>query len=168
MRPGPLRGDTERGYNTVLGGPSRSRLFGLREMREESCRSVRVVPIKFSVMSFDSVGRDGERLASAEQAIGPYLRAIRRHWKLVVAVTLLAGVIAGYTASHGGKTYQASSSILVSPLPEGQSSTLGIDTVVDTGDPARTIQTAAALIDTQQAAQAAAKILRHRGQAGEG
>ena len=110
-------------------------------------------------MSFDSAGRDGERLASAEQAIGPYLRAIRRHWKLVLVVTLLAGVIAGYTASHGGKTYQASSSILVSPLPEGQSSTLGIGTVVDTGDPARTIQTAAALIDTQQAAQAAAKIL---------
>ena len=110
-------------------------------------------------MAFDSVGRDGERHASAEQAIGPYLRAIRRHWILVAVVTVLAGVIAGYTASHGGKTYQASSSILVSPLPEGQSSTLGIGTVVDTGDPARTIQTAAALIDTQQAAQAAAKIL---------
>ena len=77
----------------------------------------------------------------------------------MAVVTVLAGVIAGYTASHGGKTYQASSSILVSPLPEGQSSTLGIGTVVDTGDPARTIQTAAALIDTQQAAQAAAKIL---------
>ena len=47
----------------------------------------------------------------------------------------------------------------MSPLPEGQSSTLGIGTVVDTGDPARTIQTAAALIDTQQAAQAAAQTL---------
>ena len=110
-------------------------------------------------MAFDSVGRDGERPGSAEQAIGPYLRAIRRHWILVAVVTVLAGVIAGITASHGGKTYQASSSILVSPLPEGQSSTLGIGTVVDTGDPARTIQTAAALIDTQQAAQAAAQKL---------
>jgi Mrp family chromosome partitioning ATPase/capsular polysaccharide biosynthesis protein len=110
-------------------------------------------------MSFDSVGRDGERLASAEQAVGPYLRAIRRHWVLVTVITLLAGLIAGITATRGGKTYQATSSILVSPLPEGQSSTLGIGTVVDTGDPARTIQTAAALIDTQQAAQAAAKTL---------
>lgn len=110
-------------------------------------------------MAFDSVGRDGERLASAEQAIGPYLRAIRRHWILVLVVTLLAGLIAGITATRGGKTYQATSSILVSPLPEGQSSTLGIGTVVDTGDPARTIQTAAALIDTQQAAQIAAQTL---------
>jgi Mrp family chromosome partitioning ATPase/capsular polysaccharide biosynthesis protein len=110
-------------------------------------------------MAFDSVGRDSERLASAEQAIGPYLRAIRRHWILVTVITLLAGVIAGYTASHGGKTYQATSSILVSPLPEGQSSTLGIGTVVDTGDPARTIQTAAALIDTEQAAQVTAQSL---------
>ena len=110
-------------------------------------------------MAFESVGRDGERHASAEQAIGPYMRAILRHWILVVVVTLLAGLIAGVTAAGGGKTYQASSSILVSPLPEGQSSTLGIGTVVDTGDPARTIQTAAALIDTQQAAQAAAQTL---------
>jgi Mrp family chromosome partitioning ATPase len=112
-------------------------------------------------MAFDSVGRDGERLASAEQAIGPYLRAIRRHWILVTVITLLAGLIAGITATRGGKTYQATSSILVSPLPEGQSSTLGIGTVVDTGDPARTIQTAAALIDTQQAAQVAARNLGH-------
>jgi Mrp family chromosome partitioning ATPase len=112
-------------------------------------------------MALDSVGRDGERLASAEQAIGPYLRAIRRHWILVTVITLLAGLIAGVTATRGGKTYQATSSILVSPLPEGQSSTLGIGTVVDTGDPARTIQTAAALIDTQQAAQVAARNLGH-------
>ncbi|MGZ4187897.1 MAG: P-loop NTPase [Solirubrobacteraceae bacterium] len=117
-------------------------------------------------MAFDSVGRDGERLASAEQAIGPYLRAIRRHWILVTVITLLAGLIAGITATRGGKTYQATSSILVSPLPEGQSSTLGIGTVVDTGDPARTVQTAAALIDTQQAAQVAAKTLGHGWTAG--
>jgi Mrp family chromosome partitioning ATPase len=110
-------------------------------------------------MALDSVGRDDERLASAEQAIGPYLRAIRRHWILVAVITLLAGLIAGITATSGGNTYQATSSILVSPLPEGQSSTLGIGTVVDTGDPARTIQTAAALIDTQQAAQRAAHTL---------
>ena len=117
-------------------------------------------------MAFDSVGRDGERLASAEQAIGPYLRAVRRHWILVAVITVLAGVIAGVTVSRGGKTYQATSSILVSPLPEGQTSTLGIGTVVDTGDPARTIQTAAALIDTEQAAQIAATTLGHGWTAG--
>lgn len=117
-------------------------------------------------MGFDSVGTDGERLASAEQAIGPYLRAIRRHWILVTVITVLAGLIAAYTVSRGGKTYQATSSILVSPLPEGQSSTLGIGTVVDTGDPARTVQTAAALIDTPQAAQATASALGHGWTAG--
>ncbi|HEX4672103.1 MAG TPA: P-loop NTPase [Solirubrobacteraceae bacterium] len=117
-------------------------------------------------MASESVGRDGERLASAEQAIGPYLRAIRRHWILVAVITVLAGLVAGITATRGGSTYQASSSILVTPLPEGQSSTLGIGTVVDTGDPARTIQTAAALIDTQQAAQVAAQTLGHGWTAG--
>jgi Mrp family chromosome partitioning ATPase len=110
-------------------------------------------------MALDVVGRDNERLASAEQAVGPYFRAIRRHWILVAVVTVLAGLIAAYTVSRGGKTYQATASILVSPLPAGATSTLGIGTVVDTGDPARTIQTAAALIDTQQAAQATARAL---------
>jgi Mrp family chromosome partitioning ATPase len=110
-------------------------------------------------MPYDSVGRDSERLASAEQAVGPYLRAIRRHWILVAVVTVLAGVIAGYTAHKSGKTYQTSASILVSPLPEGSAGTLGIGTVVDSGDPARTVQTAAALIDTEQAAAATAKQL---------
>jgi Mrp family chromosome partitioning ATPase len=68
-------------------------------------------------------------------------------------------VIAAYTVHKSGKTYQASASILVSPLPEGSSGTLGIGTVVDSGDPARTIQTAAALIDTDQAAAATARQL---------
>lgn len=107
-------------------------------------------------MPYDDVGRDSERLASAEQAVGPYLRAIRRHWILVAVVTVLAGLIAGYTAHESGKTYQTSASILVSPLPEGSAGTLGIGTVVDSGDPARTVQTAAALIDTEQAAAATA------------
>src|SRR5262249_18867045 len=38
---------------------------------------------------------------------------------------------------------------------------------VDTGDPARTIQTAAALVDTQQASQAAARSLGHGWTSGE-
>jgi Mrp family chromosome partitioning ATPase len=112
-------------------------------------------------MASNAVSTDSERLASAEQAIGPYLRAIRRHWILVAVITLLAGLIAAYTVSRSSKTYQTSASILVSPLPEGSSGTLGIGTVVDTGDPARTIQTAAALVDTQSAAQGAARTLGH-------
>lgn len=112
-------------------------------------------------MSFNAVGTDHDRLGSAEQAVGPYLRAVRRHWILVAVVTVVAGLIAGITVHRAGKTYQANASILVSPLPEGSAGTLGIGTVVDTGDPARTIQTAAALVDTEQSAQGAARTLGH-------
>jgi Mrp family chromosome partitioning ATPase/capsular polysaccharide biosynthesis protein len=99
--------------------------------------------------------------ASAEQAVGPYLRAVRRHWKVVVAVTLLCGLIAAFTLSRVGSNYQSSASILVTPIPAGNSSFVGIGTVVDTSDPARTVQTAAALIDTPEAAALAAKKLGH-------
>lgn len=107
-------------------------------------------------MASDVAGGDSLSLAFAEQAIGPYLRAIRRHWFLILAVTLIAGGVAAYSASKAGQTYQANASILVTPLPEGSSAVLGIGTVVDTGDPGQDVQTAAALIDSGEAAAATA------------
>jgi Mrp family chromosome partitioning ATPase/capsular polysaccharide biosynthesis protein len=73
-----------------------------------------------------------------------------------MAVTLVAGVIAIVSVSRAGQTYQASASILVTPLPVGSSAVLGIGTVVDTGNPGQDVQTAAALIDSQEAGAAAA------------
>jgi Mrp family chromosome partitioning ATPase/capsular polysaccharide biosynthesis protein len=108
---------------------------------------------------FEIAGGDHGRSGSAEQPIGPYLRAVRRHWFLVAVVALLAAGAAVFTVSRAGRSYQASASILVTPLPQGSSSFLGIGTVVDTGDPARTVQTAAALIDTPDAAALAAREL---------
>jgi Mrp family chromosome partitioning ATPase/capsular polysaccharide biosynthesis protein len=103
---------------------------------------------------------DGELgFSGPSQAIGPYLQAVKRHWRLVALITVIAVVIAGRTAERAGQTYSATASILVTPLPEGDSGFVGIGTVVDTGDPARTIQTAAALIDTPEAARRAAALL---------
>jgi Mrp family chromosome partitioning ATPase/capsular polysaccharide biosynthesis protein len=107
-------------------------------------------------MASDVAGSDSLSLAFAEQAIGPYLRAIRRHWILIAAVTVIAAVVAAYSVSSAGETYQASASILITPLPEGSSAVLGIGTVVDTGNPGQDIQTAAALVDSPEAAAGAA------------
>jgi len=96
---------------------------------------------------------------SAEQAVGPYLRAVQRHWRLVALVTVIAGLVAGFTVYRISQTFQASASVLINPVPAGDSTFLGIGTVVDTGDPARTVQTAAALIDTPEAALGAARRL---------
>jgi Mrp family chromosome partitioning ATPase/capsular polysaccharide biosynthesis protein len=103
------------------------------------------------------VGGDTAFSVSAEQAVGPYLRAVRLHWRLVALLSVIAVLVAGVTIWRIGSTYSTTASILVTPLPEGDS--LGIGTVVDTGDPGQAVQTAAALIDTHDAAKAAAKQL---------
>ena len=92
-------------------------------------------------------------------ALGPYLNAVRRHWRLVLCVTVLAVLIAGTTLVRSGQSYSATASILVTPLPEGDAGFVGIGTVVDSGDPARAVQTAAALVDTPDAAARAAQSL---------
>jgi Mrp family chromosome partitioning ATPase/carbon monoxide dehydrogenase subunit G len=107
----------------------------------------------------DAVG--SSQVSQASQAIGPYLRSVRRHWVLVLIVTLLAGAVAGFTLYRSNPSYQANASILVTPLPEGDPNFLGIGVVLDTGDPARTVQTAAALVDSTQAAAATAKAMGH-------
>lgn len=110
-------------------------------------------------MASDAFAGDSAPAASAEQAIGPYFRAVLRHWRVVVAITLIALGVAAITLSRAGQSYQASASILVSPLTQTNSGVLGIGTVVSTGDPARDVQTAAALIDTPEAAADAARLL---------
>ena len=92
-------------------------------------------------------------------ALGPYLNAVRRHWRLVLSVTVLAVLIAGITLERSSQSYSATASILVTPLPEGDSGFVGIGTIVDSGDPARAVQTAAALVNTPDAAARAAQAL---------
>jgi Mrp family chromosome partitioning ATPase/uncharacterized protein involved in exopolysaccharide biosynthesis len=110
---------------------------------------------------FDS-GRLDPSQDSAQQAFAPYLRAVKRHWMLIAALTLLAGAAALVTVARSHPSYQATASILVTPLPEGDPNFLGIGVVLDTGDPARTVQTAAALVQSPGAAALTAqKLGRH-------
>lgn len=109
----------------------------------------------YSNVSTPEAGSDG----GGKEAVGPYLRAVRRHWVVVLAVTLLTAAVATATVVHSGHTYSASASVLISPLPDTDPAWIGIGTVVDTGDPARTLQTAVALIDSEQAASAAARAM---------
>lgn len=99
---------------------------------------------------------EADRGFVAEEAAGPYLRALARHWVLVAAVTVVTVFVALVTVVRNGHSYQASASVLVSPLSEADPTFIGTGVVLDTGDPARTVQTAAALIDSPQAASAAA------------
>jgi len=96
-----------------------------------------------------------------EQPLGPYLRALRRNWLLVLAVTLLTAAVADATILRSGQTYQASATILVSPLPQGDADFVNTGVVLETGEPPRTVQTAAALIDSVPAAQRTAEAMGH-------
>jgi capsular exopolysaccharide synthesis family protein len=91
------------------------------------------------------------------QALGPYLRAIRRHWVIVIAVTLIAAIVASLTFLRSEPSYQASASVLVSPLPQGDADFVNTGVVLETGEPPRTVQTAAALVDSVPAAQRTAE-----------
>jgi capsular exopolysaccharide synthesis family protein len=95
-----------------------------------------------------------------EGALEPYLRALRAHWKLVLAVTLasLVGSIAWVVARS--PDYEASAKLLVSPLAQDDATFEGIDVLrTDVTDSTRTLQTAATLVDSPDAAERAATAL---------
>lgn len=94
--------------------------------------------------------------AKAEEAAGTYLRAIARYWLFILLSVLLAVGAGLYTLSKTGHTYEASASILVSPLAAADPTFTGTGVVIDTGEPARTVQTAAALLNSPRASAAAA------------
>jgi Mrp family chromosome partitioning ATPase/DNA-binding winged helix-turn-helix (wHTH) protein len=97
--------------------------------------------------------------ASDESAVAlrPYVRAIRAR-SLVVALTTIAalGVAAALLATRE-PTYTSTAQMLVTPLPQDDRAFLGTTLLRDSGDPTRTVQTAAALVDSPLAAQRAAR-----------
>jgi capsular exopolysaccharide synthesis family protein len=96
-------------------------------------------------------------LEHGDGALGPYLRAIRARRVLVACVTLLAAAVAVAFLAVRTPSYQAETQLLVTPLPQDDRTFLGIELLRDSGDPTRTVQTAAALIESPQAAAATAR-----------
>ena len=87
-----------------------------------------------------------------DSALGQYVQAVRGHWKLVLLVTLAALIASALWAQSRPDRYEATAQMFVQPLPNDDTSFLGLPYIRDTGDPPRTLQTAAALIDSQRAA----------------
>jgi succinoglycan biosynthesis transport protein ExoP len=99
------------------------------------------------------------RQRAPEFALNPYLRALRSH-SVVFVVTVLATVVAAiaWTAMRS-TTYEASARILVSPVTADDRTFVGVQVVRDTGDPTRTVQTAATLVESREAAERTAQLL---------
>ena len=97
---------------------------------------------------------------TAEPALGPYLRALRAHRLLVVLTTVGFVVLALLWLAVGrNPSYEATANLLVTPLPQDDQTFRGLQLLRDSGDPTRTVQTAASLVESPEAARRTAKIL---------
>ncbi len=95
----------------------------------------------------------------AEGALGPYLRAIRAH-KLLVFFTIAAFTALGAAyALTRTRDYTATAHLLVTPISQDDQNFIGLPVIRDSGDPTRTVQTAASVIDSQEAAALTARRL---------
>jgi Mrp family chromosome partitioning ATPase len=99
------------------------------------------------------------RALGHEGALGPSLTAVGAHKVLVAAVTLVTLLAALAWLGVRTPQYVASSELLVTPLSQQDETFRGLQVLRETGDPTRTMQTAAALIESRGAAQATARIL---------
>jgi len=76
---------------------------------------------------------------------------------LLVTLAALGGAIAYLTLRPA--RYEATAQMLVTPLPQDDQNFLGLEVLRDSGDPTRTVQTAATLIETREAADRTARKL---------
>jgi capsular exopolysaccharide synthesis family protein len=106
-------------------------------------------------------GGPRSRADVGDSALSSYLRAIRSHVPLVIAVMIATLLVALAWGQLRTPTYEASAQMLITPLAGDDTAFIGMPYVRDTGDPPRTLQTAATLVDSPRAAQLAASRLGH-------
>jgi Mrp family chromosome partitioning ATPase/capsular polysaccharide biosynthesis protein len=88
-----------------------------------------------------------------------YLHTLIEHWWLVaLCVVVCVGATAVYVAQAPRK-YRATSEMLISPVPAGTSTLVGLPVLFSSGDPTRDVLTASSLITTPQVALVAANML---------
>jgi tyrosine-protein kinase len=92
-------------------------------------------------------------------ALGPYIRAVRAHRLVFVLVVLAALLGSGAWLTLKARDYEATARLLVTPLPQDDHDFLGFELLRDSGDPTRTVQTAATLVESRPAAARTAAIL---------
>jgi Mrp family chromosome partitioning ATPase/capsular polysaccharide biosynthesis protein len=107
----------------------------------------------------NTFGEQSVAPGSRDGALPAYFAAIRAHPLIVVLVTLTAvAASVGFLLVRSPR-YEATADILVNPLPRETQVFLGLPLIRDAGDPARTAQTAASLIESRAAADLTAQRL---------
>ena len=94
-----------------------------------------------------------------EGALSSYLSAIRAHPWVVGLATLAAVLGSLLLLATRDAEYEATADLLVDPLPLVDETFRGLSLIRDTGDPVRTVQTAASLVESPAIAEDAAEKL---------
>ncbi len=81
-----------------------------------------------------------------------FLSAIRAHRVVVLVITLAAVFASLVFLIARSPDYEATAELLVQPIPADDQTFLGLPLLRDTGDPVRTMQTAASLVESPVAA----------------
>src|SRR5688500_5018933 len=92
---------------------------------------------------FDDDGRQGS---------ARYLRALREHWLLIAALVVLSVSAAIAYSVTADRRYEAGADILVTPVQSGDETFIGIAVLREAGVQARSVLTAARLLQTPQIA----------------
>ena len=99
----------------------------------------------------------------AEQpSLRRYLDTLKEHWLFIVlSVVLCTGAAAAY-AFNATPVYEAHADMLITPVPDDQTTVLGLGLIRRASDPTRDVTTAARLIRNVEVARAVAQDLRAR------
>ena len=94
-----------------------------------------------------------------ESALTPYIRAIQAHRVLFIVIVIVTVAAATIWTESSTTEYESTAKVLVTPISIDNQGFLGFDLLRESGDPTRTVQTAAALLETEEAAEATAEKL---------
>ena len=104
-----------------------------------------------------TVGQTRDAPERPEGALGPYLRAVGSNGLLVVVLTLATVAASCAWLLLRPTTYEATAKLLVAPVAQDDTTFLGIQVLRESSESTRTMQTAATLVSTSEAARLTAE-----------
>jgi receptor protein-tyrosine kinase len=83
-----------------------------------------------------------------QPGVNQYADLLLARWRWIVLAVLLALLAAGVYLAKTPDTYKATADVLVTPIPRGSSSYVGLGLPMESDDPTRDVETASRLIET--------------------
>ena len=102
--------------------------------------------------TISSYPRSTSAFADEREGRARYLEALREHWLLIVSLVAIAVAASAAFSLTAEKRYEARTDILVTPVPAGDDTYIGIS-LLRQSDESRAVVTASRLIRTQEVAQ---------------